>query len=204
MSEEVKGSSGTPNEAASGDHKETQSVAYSSYQKVLNEKKSFQAKVEELTNRINEFETQKLNEQGDYKKLVELRESKINELQAQLKEIAEAKDHAVKENQDTWKLQAFYQELPGKIKKHDYLGFVDLDSIVIDPETKRVDETSVKEVVGRFMEEYSDLVETKSFKGLPGDAPKGAQAKPFNKMSLEEKRAASRAAIESIISNSRR
>lgn len=199
MSEEIKGAGGSPEAEAGGQQRETQTVSYQSYQKAVDEVKSAKAKAQELESRLSAIEEAKLNEQGDYKKLVELRESRIKELETQLKGVASERDNVLRENQDTWKLQAFHSALDGKIKKPEYLSFVDLESIVIDPETKQVDASSVQNVVSSFMENYSDLVEKKSFKGLPSDAPRGAVKKSFNQMTLDEKRAVSRAAISNIL-----
>ena len=194
MTEKQTDSSGVTEAEAGGKDQEKQTVAYESYQKVLGEKKAFQAKFNELQEQFNsvmdtqkQAEANRLSEEGDYKKLLELREKEIQDFKAKVDTLSQERDGAIKENRDTWKLQAFYQELPGKIKKTEYLNFIDLDSIVFDPETREIDPASLKSTVSSFMENYSDLVDTKQFKSLPSDAPREPKAKSLNDLSREER-----------------
>ena len=161
--------------------------------KVLSEKKNLQAKFGELQGQMNELissqkaqEEAKLNEAGEFKKLAELKDQKISELQAQIDSVAKERDAFKGDLNDTWKLQAFYSKLNGTVKRNEYLSFVDLDGIVIDPETRQVDETSVENVVAKFMENHGDLVQTKKVGSLPSDAPKGVSPKSFSEMSSGE------------------
>jgi len=182
------------------DDQKKDTVAYESFQKALNEKKLAQANVLEMQSKLDayektqkELEETKLNEKGEYKKLVELREQELNETKLKLQE-SEDKSKGYKENlQDTWKLQAFYEELPGQIKRHEYLNFVDLESIVVDPETRQVDKASIQNVVSKFMEEHADLVKTRQFNGLPGDASNSTARKldieSWKSLSLKDKKA---------------
>ena len=171
-------------------------VAYESYQKVLNEKKNVQARMGELQSQLNELldaqkaqEEAKLNEAGEYQKLAQLKDQKIAELQSMVESANSERSQVKRDLEDTWKLQAFYQKLNGTVKRNEYLSFVDLDSIVIDPETRQVDETSVENVVGKFMESHGDLVHVKKAASLPSDAPRKT-AKSFGDMSLNERKGA--------------
>lgn len=186
-------SSGEANQEPVANEGKNDVVAYESYQKVLNEKKNVQAKMSEIEKQYNEMlaaqkaqEEAKLNEQGEYQKLVELKDQKIKELESKMNEAFQEKSMVKKDLEDTWKLQAFYQKLNGNVKRNEYLSFVDLDSIVIDPETRQVDETSVENVVSKFMENHGDLVQVRKPASLPSDAPKGRAPKSFNDMSKSE------------------
>lgn len=193
-------SSGVPSSETSGQPEEKQTVAYESYQKVLGEKKAIQARLREIEENQRLAEEQRLAEQGDYKTMVENKEQQLKALQEQLNGIRNERDLYSKDLSDTWKLQAFYKELPGQIKKSEYINFVDLDSIVFDPETKSVDESTVKSAVSNFMENYPDLVKQKTFKNLPPNAPKGSvNKKSLNSMSMDEQRGALRGALGTIL-----
>jgi len=173
-------------------------VAYETYQKVLAEKKSMQAKAQEIESKLAEIEKAqrerdeaKLNEKGEFKKLVELRDQEIEKLRNEINTVAKDRDSFKGNLDDTYKLQAFYDKLPGKIKRQEYLGFVDLESIVIDPDTGTVDSSSVQNVVSNFVENYGDLIESSKFAGLPGDAPKGGKkltVKDWQNLPLKEKK----------------
>lgn len=179
----------TPNPVDDGGKKNV--VAYESFQKALNEKKIAQdaAKLKDEENSTLKTELEafrqaqkdadekKLGEQGEYQKIVALREEELTTANSKIAELEGLNVGHVKNLQDTAKLQAFYEELPGRIKKNEYLGFVDLESIVIDPDTKLVDKSSVQNAASKFMENYSDLVKVNDFNGLPGDAPVGGTRK---------------------------
>ena len=159
-------------------------VAYETYQKTLAQEKAAKEKARELESKISEYENAKkmqeetkLNEKGEFKKLVELREKEIERLKNEMTNLSQERDNYKGNLDDTYKLQAFYDKLPGKIKRKEYLGFVDLDSIVIDPESGNVDSDSVQNVVSNFVERYGDLIEQSKFGGLPSDAPKGSTRK---------------------------
>ena len=193
-------SGGVPEVKASGDEQEKQTVAYESYQKVLGEKKAMQAKLNSLIEEQAQAEEARIAEQGDYKQMAEHRERQLRETQAQMETIVAERDSVNKNLHDTWKLQAFYKELPGNVKKTEYLNFVDLDSIVINPDTREVESSSVKAVASDFMANYADLVETKTFKGLPGDAPRGGiTKKPLSQMNMKEQKTALRSALGNIL-----
>lgn len=197
---DVKDPSGEPEANLVDEQKEKQDVvAYETYQKTLAQEKNARAKVAELESKLNSFvnaqkqaEEAKLNEKGEFKKLVELREQEIEKLKEQLGAIEKERDSYKGNLDDTYKLQAFYDKLPGKIKRKEYLSFVDLDSIVVDPETGNIDSGSLQNVVSGFVENYGDLIEQNKFSGLPGDAPKGSSRKytmnEWKNLTLKEKK----------------
>lgn len=190
--------SGEP-KAAPVEPKKEDVVKYETYQKVLSEKKGVQAKLEEMQSKFDAFELDqktaeetKLNEKGEFKKLVELREQEIVKLREEMSGVTSERDGLKGNLDDTYKLQAFYDKLPGQIKKQEYLNFVDLESIVIDPVTRAVDPQSLENVVGSFVENYGDLIKSSSFGGLPGEAPVNSTRKytiqEWKSLSLKDKK----------------
>jgi len=197
MPTENKVPSGEPKEPPVEIRKET--VDYESYKKSVNEAKNAKERARLIETELNELkaanttaEEAKLNEQGEFQKLVGIRDSKIADLSSELSTMKQDRD-SIKENlADTYKLQAFYDKLPSKISNPEYLSFVDLDSIVIDPETKRIDQESVDNVVAGFIEKHSRLLDEKKFNGLPSDAPKRSTSKysdsEWRTLSLKDKK----------------
>jgi vacuolar-type H+-ATPase subunit I/STV1 len=197
---DVKKPSGQPENDLVDQTKEKKDVvAYETYQKTLAQEKNLRAKTQELESELNslknaqrEAEEAKLNEKGEFKKLVELREQEIEKLREKISFVEKDRDGYKGNLDDTYKLQAFYDKLPGKIKRKEYLGFVDLESIIVDPETGDIDSSSVQNVVSGFIERHGDLIESSKFGGLPADAPMGSSKKftqsEWKNLSLKEKK----------------
>lgn len=163
-------------------------VSYETHRRILSQRKKDQEKIKEFEERFAEIdrvnktaEEQKLAEQGEFKKIVELRDKKIDELSNKLQSVVEEKTNVEKTVKDTHKLQAFYEKLPGKIAKKEYLSFVDLEKIAYDPETGVIDNQSVDLVVNDFMENHSKLIEAPKGHKLPNGYPSGT-----NKLTLEQ------------------
>ena len=147
------------------------------HKKLLEQLKRAQVQNKELVEVVQKYneqqkmiEEKKLIESGEVQKILELRDREANELKQKLEVLGKAKDEADRTVADTWKLQAFYEKLPGKIKRRDYLGYVPLDKIAFDPTTGDIDIRSVDEAVNTFMEKYPELVDTKAFGRIPGEA----------------------------------
>jgi hypothetical protein len=175
--------SGMPDENLVGDNQEKKDfVAYETYQKTLAQEKAAKEKLREYETRFKQIEETKLKEEGEYKKIAEIRAEEAR------KEKQRA-DSLEKDMNDTWKLQAFFEKLPGNLKSNDYLTHVDIDSIVLDPETRQVEMASIEKVVNSFMEKHSGLVDIKKSSGLPSEAAKPAAKKSLNEMSESERMA---------------
>lgn len=158
------------NESVS-DTSEDKSVKYETHQKLLSQRKNDQVKIQELqqqlqglTDQQKQAEEAKLAENEEYKKLVDVRTQ-------ELESVRQEKDSLLQSVNDSLKLNAFIEKLPGKIKNSKYLSFVNTDDIVFsDPATREVDTASVDGVVSKFMEEHSHLVETGKVGKLPANA----------------------------------
>ena len=160
-------------------------VKYETYQRTIKQLKRIKEEKKELEDRLNQSEKDRqeraeklreakereLEKNGEYKKLLELKEKELGEIKDRLEGVTKDKMEADKTITDTIKLHAFYDKIPGKIKKREYLNFVDLDNIVVNPESGEIDPASVDNVVNKFMESYSELVDTSHLGRLPGGTP---------------------------------
>jgi hypothetical protein len=165
-------------------------VSYETYKKVLAEAKSAKEKNKEILSRLETIEKErkealeqlkgkeeaKLLEQGEFKKILEVRERELSEAKTKLEVEADAKLKAEKDLIDSYKIQAVMAKLPGKIKHRDYLVHIDLDSIAVNPETHAIDDSSLSSVVSNFITNHSGLIDTKSNLRLPSDSPDGSQS----------------------------
>ncbi len=162
-------------------------VSYEVHRKLLGQRKTDQAKMKDLEAKINSFVTEKtqneenkLAEQGEYKKLVETRDAEIAKLNSENNEYKTSFDKAIK-------LSAFRDQLGGTVDNNQYYDFVNVDNIVIDPESGTVDDASVEMVVNEFKQSHSKLYTPKSAKVLPNNAPSTTetpQITPSNKTEI--------------------
>lgn len=175
---------------ASGDQNNDY-VSHTTYKKTLTQLKNTQEKYKEREALLQQYqikeqeaEKKRLEEQGEYKKLLEMeRQQKV---QSQ-----KERDEYKKSLLDAHKLNAFNEKLPSKISNPKYYNFVDTDSIVIDPETGLVDETSVDNAVNTFVKEHHQLLDTKKVP-LPSDSPSNSSSLSYEqwlKLPLKERRA---------------
>jgi vacuolar-type H+-ATPase subunit I/STV1 len=169
------------NESASGDSQTKKDhVSYETYQKLLSQRKKDQERLtalekeqQELLEKKKQDEENKLNEKGEYKKIIEIREQKINELTGKINEF-ENKYKSIEDQLKTRrKLEAFLGKLPARLMDHDYLKLVDFDDIAVDPETGDVDGNSLDTVVSSFVKKHGRLLETKKT-GMPNEATTGS------------------------------
>lgn len=171
----------TTSEISDSDQKKKDSVAYETYRRTLSEAKTFKEKYRELEAVLKQQEEEKLKANNEWKALAESREKTLLEAQNRLNEYE-------KTITDSIKLNAFNRILGGKIKSQEYYSFVDTDKIAYNPETKQVDEDSVKLVVGDFLKKHSALVEFKGAR-LPNEAAsntKISSGKKLEELSIDE------------------
>lgn len=161
MTESTHGSAEVDNTSGVKD-KSQDKVAYETYLKVLSEAKNAKEKLRLLEASAQEMNDNKLKEQNEWKALAESKEKSLLETTSKL-------NHLESTILESVKLNAFQRHLNGKIKDDAYYQFVDTDKIAYNPETKRVDEESVKSVVADFIKRHSSLVEFKGGK-MPNEA----------------------------------
>jgi predicted nuclease with TOPRIM domain len=126
-----------------------------------------EAKLQELLREKEEREKKELEQQGNYKKMLELREKEVLDTKQRLSEIESRWTNSVK-------LSAVMTKIPGKVEKSQYLGFIDLDKVVIDPETNEVDLASAEAAASEFVKSYPELIKTEG-KKLPSNSASGGQ-----------------------------
>ena len=174
-------------------------VAYSTYKKVLTEKKNLHERMRSLQDQVDAInkekqssEQKKLEEQGEYKKILEIRQKEVEAMKADNELLA-------KELQHTWKKQAFYGKLKGSLRKPEYEQFIDLETIALDPESHQVNPESVDIAVNQFMEKYGDLVAQTAAKTIPGQAPQHYAPKSIGSMNSAEKQDALKGALTNLL-----
>lgn len=166
--------SGEGQEKASGTPESVQqrdSVAYDTYRKVLSEKKKrdeqLQSVTEELTaikSQMKEKADQELKDQNRYKELYESTVQENQNLKSSLSEKDTRWNNALK-------LDAFYKGLNGKVIDSKYSGFINVDNILVDPDTGSIDTTTVQREIERVTTEYPEIVKGSQSKPLPAQAP---------------------------------
>lgn len=174
---------------ASGDQEKGE-VSYSTYKKTLSQLKNLQEKYKEqgvtldsYVQKEQQFEQKRLEEQGEYKKLLDLERQKLTQYEQE-------RDNYKNKLITAHKLNAFNEKLPSKIANPKYYSHVPVEDILIDPETGLVDESSVDSVVSSFIKEHPTLLETRA-NPMPSDAP-GTKSKlthgEWLKLPLKEKK----------------
>lgn len=144
-------------------------VAYATYQKVLDEAKAAKAKVAQFEKSQKEFEEAKLKEAGDWKKIAEQKEQDLKIAQEKIAET----DRRLLEGR---KLNALLGALTGEVPKQ-YWSLMDLDDVAVNPDTGLPDEASVKVAAEKFEKQFPDVVKRPSKARLPNDAAKGGAGK---------------------------
>lgn len=171
------------------ENKPTDTIAYETHKKLLNQRKGDQEKLRNLEQQLNEFitakktsEEQMLAEQGKFKELADQRTRELEEARQENANYKSSFDKAVK-------LSAFRDQLGGTVDNSAYYDFVKTDEIVVDPDTGVIDLASVEAVVNQFKQSHSKLYTPRVSKSLPNDAPSTnvpSNATPTNKIDVAD------------------
>lgn len=154
-------------------------VSHESFQTLLRQRKADQEKLratEERLKRLDELEAkeaslveQKHKDDGNWKALLESRESKLKDLETRNSEL----NGLVKGYEDKFtnahKINAFKSAIGGSLKQKEYYSFVDVSKIALDPETGVIDDESLKNYANEFTNKFKDLIAFKTRK-LPTEA----------------------------------
>ena len=161
------------------------------YLKTLSQEKNAKARLKEAEARIAEYEAQqkkveeaKLKENGEYQKLLSQRDKEIEEERKQRQELE-------KSMLDSLKLGKVIDHIGGRVKRSEYLNFIDTDRIVYNPETREIDDETAKSVAEDFVKTHAELIDFKVGK-LPSDSPRGAESltvEQWRKLPLKDKKA---------------
>lgn len=139
---------------------EEKSIKYSSHKKLLNQHKSAKEELEELRAYKKQKSESEAMERGEHVKIIAARDEELLRYKTELEGIN-------RDRTDGAKINAFMESLPGKVKRQEYLSFVDLESIAVDPETNKVDSLTLEKVVTQFVENFPDLIQPATSKKLP-------------------------------------
>lgn len=194
MSGENNGVSNANDQVASGtdqDRKPIQDVvSHETFKKLLGQKKSVEQENADLKKRLQSIEEQKLQEAGEWKKIAELKEKETLEAK-QLAETEKQRAESLNKNLlNMAKLQAVTEALPGKLELPEYMAFIPLDKVIINPETGEIDKTSVESVSQEFVKKYSKLLKADP-KFLPNGNPSPASQlthEEWLKLPVDQKR----------------
>lgn len=132
--------------------KTKEAVAYDTYKRAIGEIKKLKEKVNLYESEKQEFTEKQLRENQEWKKLADTYKGKLDETQKIFREQEESIVNGMK-------YQEFTKHLGGKLRSDDYASFVPFDKIAFNPETKTIDEDSVKIVAAEFVKKHSHLVE---------------------------------------------
>lgn len=138
-------------------------VAYETYKRVLSEAKKLKDQVRAYEEERTKSHESKLKEQNEWKVLAETYQQQLEQTKSVLNEQEQSIVNGMK-------YQEFEKHLGGKLKNKDYATFIEFDKIVMNPETKRIDDESVKGVVSAFVKQHAHLVEFAGGQRMPNEA----------------------------------
>jgi len=158
-------------------------VAYETHRKLLSEKKVLQEKFKDQETELQKYreeksalEEQRLKDSGDYEALKTLAEERAKTAE---KKLAGIEDSLL----DARKLNAIIDGVQGTISKK-FFSFIDIGSVIMNPETGELDSTSVTKAVEAFQTNYPELIQTKGNNFPAPNAPDSS--KKVGSVSYEE------------------
>ncbi len=193
--DEIKSPSGSSVDDSSGvtpdgsQDQSKQTVNYETYQKSVSQERNLRERLSTMEGQLNTFKTAEkdredkrvrdkednLTRQGEYKKLVEIRDQKIKELENAVNSAKEDNSYLTGVIVEEKRARAFKDNIAGKLRRPEFISHANLESIIINPETGEVDKESTIKVCNEFMESYGNsLVDAGSFGLLPNGAPRTA------------------------------
>jgi hypothetical protein len=201
MTDDEKIPSGEPSKDLVDNKKDKseESVSYQTYLKTLEQEKNAKERAKTVEQELNELKASiakkkedELLEKGEVEKLLKLREEELQKERDQREKTLQENKELESTLVNNYKLDAIMQKLPGKLKHKDYKAFIDIDSVLVDPDTGNIDDGSLSKVVSEFVESHSSLIDSSNFKDLPGDAPVGKMRKytqtEWKSLSLKDKK----------------
>lgn len=202
MVDEAKNSSGdfdaNPVDDVKGnrvdENRESDSVRYDTYRKVLGEKKKYQSELEATRKELDELrererlaQEQELKEQNKWQEIAERKEQEAKELAQKVqlfheREISSRKLEAV--------LKGVGEEIPSK-----FWGLINLDGVKYDPEAGEFDETSLNAEIQRIKNEMPEIITRRKNANYDPSAPNknsfnDLDLNKFASMSKDEKKRA--------------
>lgn len=186
-------SDGITNSTASSEGEGTNtskdSVSYETFNKLLAQRKkdreklsAYEKQLEELSGWKNQLEEQESVKKGEYEKILATYKAENEKLKASLTET----QRSIVDGQ---KYNAFLDKLPGRLDRSEYLQFVNLEDIALDPDTGVVEESTVLKAVDNFVKTHGRLITPVDSKKMPSHdrvGTTGYPSKDIKKMSMEE------------------
>lgn len=176
MSESNVGSATTSEPVVQKDDSQTGKVSYETYKKVLEEAKKQKELARTLAEEKAKNDEKALAEQQQWKVLAEQYKQQLEQTKSVLSEQEKSIVNGLK-------YQEFEKHLGGRLKNKDYASFIEFEKIAINPESRTVDEESVKAVVNEFLKQHSPLVEFQSGAKIPQGAGAGFGSRPTESLS---------------------
>lgn len=185
------GAQGNAENGVVGDNTEhSGQVPYDKHQRLLEQRKKDQEKLRETQSQLESLlkekqdrERQELEAQGNYKKMLEQERVEKDQLKSRLTEFEQRWTNSLK-------LSSVVSKLPGKVEKTEYLNFLDLEKVAINPETNDVDVATAEAVASEFVKRYPELIK-KEGKSLPNISANGSNQPisydQWKKLPLKEK-----------------
>lgn len=176
MSEENKNPSGNDSDAGGETNEQDSStknpsnekkVAYETYQKVLAEKKAASARLKEFEENQRKAEEERLKKDGDWKGLIDARETEISNLRKSLEETSSKFEKLNSRVTNGEKLSSVLSQLGADVPSK-YYGLIDIDDVSINPETNEIDTMTAKKVTDRFKQEYPEVLKKNVHAGMMG------------------------------------
>lgn len=134
------------------------------HEELLGEVKSTKAKLKELQEKERLKEEEEARKRGDFEKLVKTREEEIARLQAENSSWQSRMDNASK--------LAAVLDASGTDIDRKWYSLIPLDEIVVNPETREVDQMTVTKTVDKLKKTWPEMF-VKPGKALPTEAPQG-------------------------------
>lgn len=156
-------------------------VSYDTHRKLLGEKKKEREENLRLRKQLNDLleeksmrEEAQLKENNDWKALAEKRYEELKSHEAKLKQIEQ-------DRIDAKKLDSFLSALPCNLERK-FWRLIDIDKILVNPDSGEVDEMTVTKQVEVWKKEYP---ETLGYSGsgakLPNESPKPTDSLSYDK-----------------------
>lgn len=194
---EVNTGSGAPT-PTSGAQGEPKSIKPEDHQKAIDDLMRFKkeaqetkAKLDELLRERQKVEEKKLADAGEYQKLLQIKEAESNDLKLKLKEREQNEESLRRTLFDAAKLNAVRERLPGQLHRPEYMNFIDIDKVAINPQTSEIDLQSVESVVQDFVKSHPHLLKTDPVR-LPNGSPSAVMNltyEQWTKLPLKERKA---------------
>ena len=153
-----QGTSGSnTNPGGEGEKSKEKSVSYETYLKTLDEAKTAKSKLKANEDALIKIQEEKMKAEGDWKGLLEARESRIKELTEQSETLNKKYSTLNERITNSQKLSMVISKLGGNLDEK-YYGLIDLQDIKTNPETGEIDDMSATKVAESFRTMYPETI----------------------------------------------